>query len=67
MSTKYDSQISGLQKEADVYQAKLDSSVSAVGGDQPATDSEINTQVRLQSIKDQMQRVRNKSVQEKWF
>ena len=67
MATKYDGQIAGLQKEADIYQAKLDSSATAFGGDQPATDSEIGDQVKLQSLRDQMQRVRDKGIQEKWF
>lgn len=67
MATKYDVQIATLQSEADKYQTELDVSPTAIGGEQSPTSSDVSTQIRLQNVKNQLQRVRDQSIREKWY
>lgn len=64
---KYDQQISSLESEAEKYQTQLDISPTAMGGESSPTSSDVATQVKLQNVKSQLQKVRDQSIREKWY
>lgn len=61
-----DPQLLSLQRQSAALQGRLDTSPTAYGGEQKASATDVENQVRLQSFKSQMETLKNKDLTKKW-
>lgn len=64
---KLEGQISGLKNEADLYQSRLNTSPTALGGEGAPTFSDVSNQESLQRIQGEIQNLTDQKLRTQWY